>query len=293
MPKFSVIIPLYNKAATVCRSINSVLRQSYRDFEIVVVDDGSTDGGAEVVRSIADSRIKIVSQANGGVSAARNHGMSVAQGEYVTFLDADDEYPSNHLSELNRLTETYPNQNVYGTSYVIRCNGSDTMPTIRGVSFSESLSEGEGVLASFFRVMTACHAPVHIGSIAVRRDCLSEVSFPVGVKAGEDLYFIARLMTKNRMVLTLKPSFIYNFEETNRPMGKHEAVDCLFDSLLNKPTIDPYLRSYVALWHTRRAIYALRTRSYGTIFYHLWRSITIKPWQTKVFTAMAVALVKG
>lgn len=292
MTKFSVVIPLYNKSDTVGRSIGSVLRQDYDDFEIVVVDDGSTDGGADVVRRIADRRIRLISKANGGVSSARNRGMKEAKGEYITFLDADDEYRQGHLRELERLAETYPGCGVYATSYIIRCGGTDTVPTVRGVRFSLSLAEGEGVLESYFRVAAACHAPVHIGSVAIRRDSLGSVMFPTGVKAGEDLYFIARLMTENSMALTLKPSYIFNFEETNRVMLKREAVDSLFDSLLSQRCKDPCLRSYVALWHTRRAVYALRKHNFGTIFHHLLRSVAIKPLQTKVFTAMAVAVFK-
>lgn len=292
MVKFSVIIPLYNKSATVERSVNSVLRQSCTDFEIVVVDDGSTDGGAGVVKGIADNRVRLVGQANGGVSAARNKGIEMAQGEFITFLDADDEYAPGHLSALNRLTEMYPGHNVYGTTYLIRSGGTDTFPTIKGAKFCQSRADGEGVLESFFRVMAACHAPVHIGSIAVRRDSLGNIRFPVGVKAGEDLYFMTRLMTENKMVLTLTPSYIYNFEDRNRVMRKHEEIDALFDGLLHLPCKDPYLRSYIALWHTRRAIYALRAKNFSTIFYHLMRSIAIKPAQTKVYTAMAMALFR-
>jgi len=292
MVKFTVVVPLYNKAAAVERSIGSALRQDCGDFEIVVVDDGSTDGGAGVVRGIADSRIRLVSQANGGVSAARNKGIEEAQGEYITFLDADDEYAPTHLSTLKRLIEMYPCHNVYGTAYMIRHGGNDTFPEIKGVKFSQSKAGGEGVLESFFRVMAACHTPVHIGSIAVRRGSLGGIRFPVGVKAGEDLYFIARLMTANSMALTLKPSYIYNFEETNRVMRKHEAIDSLFDGLLRLPCKDPHLRAYIALWHTRRAVYALRTKDFGTIFHHIMRSVAIKPAQTKVYTAMAAALLR-
>jgi len=290
--KFTIVIPLYNKAATVGRTIGSVLRQSCGDFEVVVVDDGSTDGGAGVVESIADGRVRLIRQANRGVSVARNSGLAAAQGEFVTFLDADDEYAIGYLSELERLIQTYPGYNVYATSYKIRTGGHEKFPKIRGLRFTESRAEGEGVLQSFFKVMSSCHAPVHVGSIVVRRSGMNGVNFPVGIKSGQDLFFIAHLMTANQMVLSLKPLYIYNFEETNRVFRKHEKVDSLFDGLLREPTIDPYLRSYVALWHTRRAVYALRTHDYGTIFYHLLRSLSIKPMQTKVFTAMAAALVR-
>ena len=87
----SVVIPLYNKKATIERSLRSVLSQSYGDFEVVVVNDGSTDGSMDVVRSILDDRIIIVEQENGGPSKARNTGVKHCHGDWIVFLDADDE----------------------------------------------------------------------------------------------------------------------------------------------------------------------------------------------------------
>ena len=104
----SVIIPLYNKAPYVQRALNSVLAQSLRDFELIVVDDGSTDAGAEIVTRCRDPRVRLIRQANAGPGAARNRGLRVATGEFVAFLDADDEWlpeflvrATGHLREHN------------------------------------------------------------------------------------------------------------------------------------------------------------------------------------------------
>ena len=86
----SVIIPLFNKAPYVARALHSVLAQTFTDFEVIVVDDGSTDDGGSVVRQFADDRVRMIKQDNGGPGAARNRGLAEAQGEYVAFLDADD-----------------------------------------------------------------------------------------------------------------------------------------------------------------------------------------------------------
>lgn len=92
VPYLSVIIPLYNKETEIKRSIDSVLNQEFSDFELIVVNDGSTDSSQVVVESIKDERIKLINQPNGGVSAARNRGVEEAAGKYVVFLDADDKF---------------------------------------------------------------------------------------------------------------------------------------------------------------------------------------------------------
>lgn len=99
MPFFSVIIPTYNRASIVTRAINSVLSQTFDNFEIIVVDDGSTDATKGIVLSLKDTRIRYIYQENRGVCAARNNGTSNAQGEYFVFLDSDDYTLPNWLND--------------------------------------------------------------------------------------------------------------------------------------------------------------------------------------------------
>src|SRR5947209_3795753 len=90
--RVSVIIPLYNKAPYVRRTLDSVRAQTFADYEVIVVDDGSTDGGAAVVEGFGDPRFRLIAQPNAGPGAARNRGLAEAGGEFVAFLDADDEW---------------------------------------------------------------------------------------------------------------------------------------------------------------------------------------------------------
>ncbi|NLB79493.1 MAG: glycosyltransferase family 2 protein, partial [Clostridiaceae bacterium] len=116
-PKVSVVIPLYNKAPYIMRSLRSVLAQSYQNFEIVVVDDGSTDGGGDIVLSVGDPCIRLIRQENGGVSAARNRGIQEAKADLIAFLDADDEWKPSFLELILDMYSNYPDAGLYGTCY--------------------------------------------------------------------------------------------------------------------------------------------------------------------------------
>ena len=124
MPAVTVIIPTYNRSEFVRQAINSVLAQSYKDFELLVIDDGSTDNTRQVISAINDSRIKYIYKDNGGVSSARNLGLKKATGEFVAFLDHDDYYPQNFLEVLTKKLKENPD---YGMAY-----GPITMVTQEG-----------------------------------------------------------------------------------------------------------------------------------------------------------------
>jgi glycosyltransferase involved in cell wall biosynthesis len=116
---FSVVIPLYNKAAEIGRTVMSVLAQTLSACEVLVVDDGSTDGSADVVRGLTDPRVRLIQQANAGVAAARNRGIAEAVSEWVAFLDADDEWLPSHLSNLDALHQRNPQAALLATAYSV------------------------------------------------------------------------------------------------------------------------------------------------------------------------------
>lgn len=120
----SVIIPLYNKEPIIERSLQSVLTQDYDDFEVIVVNDGSTDKSAEIVKSINDSRITLIEQENGGPSKARNTGVRNAKGEWIVFLDADDELLPNALRHYADLITENPNIYFFACNFHVKNNDS-------------------------------------------------------------------------------------------------------------------------------------------------------------------------
>lgn len=113
----SVVIPLYNKEKQIAKTLQTVLNQTYQDFEIVIVNDGSTDGSVDEVKKFLNPRIRLINQKNGGVSAARNRGIEEAKGEYIAFLDADDLWDIDHLEVLYQLILAYPKNGAYATAY--------------------------------------------------------------------------------------------------------------------------------------------------------------------------------
>lgn len=125
---FSIIIPLYNKEKYVARAIRSVLGQTNQSFELIIVDDGSTDKGIEVVKYFSDSRIILIQQPNAGVSAARNRGYTYANYDYIAFLDADDEWKPNFLMTIQALIEDFPLAGLYITSYIMGCREHSIAP---------------------------------------------------------------------------------------------------------------------------------------------------------------------
>ena len=182
----SVVIPLYNKAPYICRALTSVLRQTIQDFECIVVDDGSTDGGGDLVRKMGDGRIRLVRQANGGVSQARNKGISVARHPLIAFLDADDEWQPGFLEASLEMHREHPNIVASFTNYQQEPEGN---PAFHGTKL------GARVLIDYF-AFCLCHHGCGMCSSAVmaRRDTLLGIGgFPAGRALGEDLDTWARL----------------------------------------------------------------------------------------------------
>lgn len=183
MPFISVVIPLYNKVDYIKRAVDSVLMQTFSDFELLVIDDGSTDGSFEQLAGYLDPRLKVIRQNNQGVSSARNSGVGFASADYVAFLDADDCYHSDFLERINLLISTNPNAVMYSCRFMlVDEDGKTFIPKGR-------LPRGfNGELPCFFAAFRQNRSLIHPSSMAVRKSVFLEVGgFPVGKAVGEDL----------------------------------------------------------------------------------------------------------
>ena len=208
--KYSVIIPLYNKALYVAKAIGSVLAQTYTDYELVVVDDGSKDGSVEVVRKAIEGQghCRLMMQENSGVSVARNNGVAASQGEYLCFLDADDWWKPTFLEEMNELIAEFPEAGIYGTNYTI-VNETKHKTRVASVGVDEGFVKG---YVNYCKVYAkTMYMPLWTGAVCIPRDVFVEMSgFPKGIKLGEDFLLWIRIALNHKVVFLNKPLAYYN-----------------------------------------------------------------------------------
>jgi glycosyltransferase involved in cell wall biosynthesis len=199
----SVIIPLYNKAPYIRRTLDSVLRQSFQDFECIVVDDGSTDGSGDIVEGVKDSRLRLITQSNAGVSAARNRGIEAALYPLVAFLDADDEWLPDFLCASIKLHIEHPEIVASFTNF----KRSDC-----GNPIHHADERGVRVLKDYFAFCLFNQGLGMCSSVVVaRRETLLEVGgFPMDRKMGEDLDTWARLAWSGKIGYIPETLAIYN-----------------------------------------------------------------------------------
>jgi hypothetical protein len=181
-PKFSVIMPLYNKAPWVRRAIDSVIAQRVEEWELIVIDDGSTDGGGDIVASMADPRIVLITQKNQGVSSARNAGILLARGDWVAFLDADDRWLPRCLIVFEGLMGKYPDAMWLAAGFAEQEPGGQVWA--RGaIRVKERWSDS--LIGDALTLLNAW--PFCVGSVAVRKWVFEEVGlFDEMLRVGED-----------------------------------------------------------------------------------------------------------
>jgi glycosyltransferase involved in cell wall biosynthesis len=254
---FSIIIPLYNKADYVAKAINSVLNQTFTEFELIIVNDGSTDNSLEIVGAIHDGRIRIINQKNSGVSTARNNGAKSARFDYVAFLDADDWWDATFLQEMSVLTRKYPKAELYASNYnVVRKGREISSITIRDIE--------DGYINYFDLFLEIKAGPVCSSAVCIKKQCFfNENGFKANLKSGEDLELWFRVACKYKIAYRNRVLAFYNqdvdtafravgnvfppenhylfcLDDLNMYMQTNKKLKCLTDFLILE-TIRPYL----------------------------------------------------
>lgn len=219
--KFSVIIPLYNKAPYVAKAIESVLAQTYTDYELVIMDDGSKDNSFEIAQKVIEEKAHchLFQQQNAGVSMARNNAVALSQGEYLCFLDADDWWEPTFLEEMNKLVADYPDAGIYGTSYTY-VNETKRKTGVADIGVEEGFVKGYINYCQVYAKTLAM--PLWTGAVCVPRKVFDEMKgFPKSIKLGEDFLLWIRIALKYKVAFLNKPLSFYNqdVDVANRGVG--------------------------------------------------------------------------
>ena len=204
--EISVVIPLYNKAAEIERTLRSVMGQSVQPREIIVVDDGSTDGSGDIVERMASPLLRLVRQPNAGVSAARNKAISLASGRWVALLDGDDRWSDDYLLTMAQLIERYPDCGAYGSAFYVD-NGGEIV--VADTPKSECVVD-------FFEESMSRYVLIPSAAI-LRRDLVVELGgFPEGMRMGEDQYLWTKIARVADVAFSPVPKVVYSRAASNR-----------------------------------------------------------------------------
>ena len=231
-PRVSIVIPLYDKADVLMETLTCVQRQTVRDFEVIVIDDGSTDGGGALVEAVADPRFRLLRQENLGVSAARNRGILESQTQWVAFLDADDIWLSTHLADLLSAVE---DPEVIGAfnNFIFESRG---LPSVASVVPSQRVGD------YFSFALANGGYPIHTSSVLFRREQLIDCGlFAVGESMGEDIDMWCRLAFQGPFRYVARPSATYRDAMGSGALTRHfkkEAVFPVFAKRLPKMISD-------------------------------------------------------
>ena len=257
----SVVIPLYNKEKQIKRTLQSILAQTFQDFEIVIVNDGSIDNSIIEVEKVKDSRIRLIHQKNTGVSAARNKGIEEAKYELIALLDADDEWKNKYLEVQYDLYKKYPKCDIFACNYEFVNEKHDISPTIiKKLSFKEN----DGILNNYFEVACVSHPPLCSSAIVIKKKAIQAIGgFPLGIKSGEDLLTWAKLATFYQIAYNKLAYAQFNIEGyllNEKPKRIPAPIDVVGNELLRllRQQRKPYLRQYLSHWHKMRSSIYMR-----------------------------------
>jgi glycosyltransferase involved in cell wall biosynthesis len=256
----SVVIPLYNKERHIKRAVTSVIGQTYKCFELIIVNDGSTDSSLTKAEGIKDERIRIVDQENLGESAARNRGIEEAKHDLIAFLDADDKWESEFLENIVSIAEKYPHAGMIGTAFKkVNIEGETIYPELKSVPAEE------GIIDNFFKAVLDCN-PICTSSMAVQKEVFNQLGgFTVGMRRGQDAIMLSKIALNYPVAFINKFLGVVYLNADNRASIKVELIDDYplleYISSLNKEFEEEeyyYIREYINKWYLKLAGRCLR-----------------------------------
>lgn len=301
----SVVIPLYNKAHTIVNTLNTVFAQTYQDFEVVIINDGSTDNGVEIIQQhFNDKRIRIIQQKNAGVSAARNKGILESRGEWISFLDGDDEWLPNYLEEVHNAVIKLPENGIIISGRFSQNYSTKHRTFNIPVRYSNKICQ-----INFFENP---HVFFHISSTTIRASILKDNyhtwgQFIEGQRSNEDFTFIFRIALHEKVTYIGKPLSIYNGNVKNQAtsiLKRQKIIDdnILFNNLViqefyNNKECDRTFKIFMKYSFRHCILGYLRNKEYNHIIYilknlsNLSKKILINCYEYSLFTKKSMNII--
>lgn len=256
----SIIVPIYNKSNYIIKCLDSVVSQIFKDFEIIIINDGSTDNSFDVIKKYNFNNVdnKIINQVNSGVSTTRNNGIKYAKYDYIAFLDADDWWEPNFLFEMMTLINKFPDAGLYASSY-FKIKNKNKFPAIINL---EKFKDG---YIDYIKLYSKVKwMPIWTGATVVKKEVFEELKgFKANLKMGEDFDLWLRISQKYKIAYLNKPLSNYNQDV--------DAVNRAIGMKFYKPQEHFLFQNYETLKENSDFIYLFeRLALYGLFPYYLY-----------------------
>ena len=260
---FTVVIPLYNKQESIVATLQSVLAQTYTNYEVIVVDDGSTDNSAQVVEELFEKhpslqggdRGRLVKKPNGGVCSARNRGIEEAKYDYIALLDGDDLWDEHYLEEQVKLIQDFPEAKMWGINFAEMNEGKliRTLPT--------GLPEGyRGYVENYFQIPGRISDLYCSSSVVIKKDVFDRVGyFDERIKYSEDIDMWYRIIANYPIVFYDKYMVFYLYEAENRAMNRQRLLKDWLPFFVDKYNDNQFKHNFIFYrWINRWAANRIR-----------------------------------
>lgn len=228
MPKFSVVIAVYNKEKHLAKTLQSVFAQTFQDFEVVLVNDGSTDGSEKVIKQFKDSRLRYYHQENKGAAAGRNAAINKATAPYIALLDADDLWEPTYLETMDTLIKTHPNENVFACAVAVETKGK----TIKSAYSIPNLTANKTYIVDYFK-SSFFNTILTSSSTIFNKNILQKVSnYDTTLESGEDTDFWIKIGLNFKIVFINKQLVTYRYYS--------QSLSNRIKSVKHKPSYESY-----------------------------------------------------
>ena len=280
MPFFSIVIPLYNKAIYIENTLKNVLNQTFKDYEIIIINDGSTDNSEIKVLEFNDSRIQLFNQKNQGASVARNLGIEKANSDYIAFLDADDYWFPNHLETLKKLINDFPQAGLYASRYIFKVSEKKKILN----SFLGITENFSGIVPDFFYSSLVNRIALTSAVVVPKRVFDKTGFFNIDISSGQDLDLWIRIAVLFPVAITGNITVEYNAMDNSSLSNKNIHDKKLIDfSIFQKE--EATHKTLKAFLDVNRMDYALKFKINGNKkaadqYYNAIskKNITLKNW---------------